>query len=50
MIPHDYLVLGIAALWLVTGALGLGFTIARLRHRAEQRQRARRSAAVLGSG
>jgi hypothetical protein len=38
MIPHDYLVLGIAALWLVTGALGLGFTIARLRRRAEQPQ------------
>jgi hypothetical protein len=45
MIPHDYLVLGIAALWLVTGALGLGFTIARLRHRAEQRQPTKATAA-----
>jgi hypothetical protein len=33
MIPHDYLVLAIAAFWLVTGLLGLTFTIRRLRHR-----------------
>jgi hypothetical protein len=31
MTPHDYLVLAIAALWLVTGFLGLAFTIGRLR-------------------
>ena len=33
MTPHDYLVLAIAALWLVTGFLGLGFTVRRLRRR-----------------
>ena len=34
-----YLVLGIAAFWLVTGLLGLGFTVRRLRHQAHQPQR-----------
>jgi hypothetical protein len=29
MIPHDYLVLVIAAFWLATGLLGLTFTIRR---------------------
>jgi hypothetical protein len=36
MTPHDYLVLAIAAFWLLTGWLGLTFTIRRLRRRAEQ--------------
>jgi hypothetical protein len=33
MTPHDYLVLGIAAFWLLTGWLGLTFTIRRIRRR-----------------
>jgi hypothetical protein len=38
MTPHDYLVLAIAAFWLATGLLGLGFTIRRLRRQALQRK------------
>ena len=33
MTPHEYLVLAIAAFWLLTGWLGLTFTIRRLRRR-----------------
>lgn len=38
MTCHDYLVLGIAAFWLVTGLLGLTFTIRRLRSQSHRQQ------------
>jgi hypothetical protein len=43
MTAHDYLVLAIAAFWMVVGGLGLGFTIRRLHH-----QDGRQRAAVVG--
>jgi hypothetical protein len=36
MTEHDYLVLGIAALWIVTNSLGAAFTIRRLYLRRRQ--------------
>jgi hypothetical protein len=39
MTRHDYLVLGIAAFWMVTGVLGLGFTLRRLRSPLPQKRR-----------
>lgn len=38
MSAHDYLVLGIAVLFLVTNFFGLGFTIWRLRSRSSSHQ------------
>jgi hypothetical protein len=38
MSAHDYLVLGIAVLFLVTNFFGLGFTIRRLRSRSSSHQ------------
>jgi hypothetical protein len=44
MSKHDYLVLGTAAVWLVTNFLGAAFTIRRIR--AFQRKEAR----IVGGG
>ena len=38
MTAHDYLVLAIAAFWMVVGGLGLGFTIRRLHHQDGQQR------------
>jgi hypothetical protein len=48
MTRHDYLVLGIAAFWMVTGALGLGFTIRRLRSPLPQQQQDSKAKAAYG--
>jgi hypothetical protein len=38
MTAHDYLVLAIAAFWMVVGGLGLGFTIRHLHHQDGQQR------------